>query len=97
MKECTAKLPLFKYYRNRGISPADRRKTSYQMDFKGSVETDTGREDILTELVEDIHDNIDHSVDKIKEEHVANLANNHPSKVMVTYLYDDTQGVSPLV
>jgi hypothetical protein len=65
--------------------------------FKGTLDTDTDREDIMTEFVDEIHSNLDHRVDPIDESFIIDLANNNPKKVMVHYLYDDSQGVSPVV
>lgn len=51
----------------------------------------------MTEFVDEIHNNLDHRVDPIEESFIIDLANNNPKKVMVHYLYDDSQGVSPVV
>lgn len=40
---------------------------------------------------------MDHRVDPIVEAYVADLANNNPNKIMVHYLHEDSNGISPVL
>lgn len=97
MHSCLKKLPFFKFYKNRGFTPADRRSISNKISFKGTIDTETDREDIMNEFLVEINAGIEHRVDPVDEAFIADLANNNPQKVMVHYLFDDERGVSPMV
>ncbi len=40
---------------------------------------------------------MDHRIDPIVEAYVPDLANNNPNKINVHYLYDDSNGISPVL
>lgn len=55
MHSCLKRLPFFKYYKNRGFTPADRRRIGSKLSFKGTIDTETDREEIMNEFLIAIH------------------------------------------